>query len=869
MFKGLTQRAQKVLTILAQEEAKRFHSDQLLPEHIILALLRDGEGVAVKALQRVKVGLEEMQAEIERSLPKGKGGLILGDVPPSKRGQKILEDSAEEARGMGHEYIGTEHLLLAAAKEQGSVVSRHLATYNVTPNVLREAILAISGGGEARPNGPGPAGTARKKPAAAARKPTPTLDEFGRDLTALAREGKLDPVIGREKEIQRVIQILARRTKNNPVLIGEPGVGKTAIVEGLAQKIVEGTVPEVLVGRRVLVLDLASLVAGTKYRGEFEERLKRVMKEILSAGNVVLFIDELHTIIGAGGAEGAIDASNMLKPALSRGELQCIGATTLNEYKKHIERDAALERRFQPIVVTEPSVEETVAILRGIKKNYEAHHKVTYDEAALEAAATLSRRYITERFLPDKAIDLVDESGSRKRIRTSIRPRELADLEKEIERLNVEKANLVNTQNYEKAAAVRDTVRQLRSRVEEIKKAWESTVRPEENVVGVEDIQQVISDMTGIPLSRIVQSESEKLLHIEEELHRTVVGQDEAISVIASAIRRSRTGLSSARRPLGSFIFLGGTGVGKTHVARTLARFLFGDEEALIRIDMSDFMEKHNVSRLVGAPPGYVGYEEGGLLTEKIRRRPFAVVLLDEIEKAHPDVFNVLLQVLEEGQLADNLGHAVSFRNAVLIMTSNLGARDINRDTLLGFQSEEGGMNQRDIRSFVMNEVKRVFNPEFINRIDEIVVFHNLDRTHLGQIFDNMLKEIDGRLAEQKIHLDMKKRAREWLIEKGYDEKYGARPLRRLLQKEVEDPLSVEILKGRFTAGDTVEVELRGEKIAFRRRGERSEIVGPSGDGAVAAQEVEGPSKGAPSQEGPAQETPAEGVGREAEPAAT
>ena len=522
----------------------------------------------------------------------------------------------------------------------------------------------------------------RRRPQTPTKKPTPTLDEFGRDLTAFARENKLDPVIGREKEIQRVIQILARRTKNNPVLIGEPGVGKTAIVEGLAQKIVDGTVPEVLIGKRVLTLDLASLVAGTKYRGEFEERLKRVMKEILTAGNVVLFIDELHTIIGAGGAEGAIDASNMLKPALSRGELQCIGATTLNEYKKHIEKDAALERRFQPIYVSEPSVDETVEILKGIKKNYEEHHHVTYTPAAIEAASTLSRRYITERYLPDKAIDLIDESGSRRRIRNSIRPRELADLEKEIERLNAEKTNLVNTQNYEKAAAVRDMVRQLKVKVDEIKKTWESTIAVEENVVDVEDIQQVISDMTGIPLSRIVQSESEKLLHIEEELHKKVIGQEEAISVIASAIRRSRTGLSSARRPLGSFVFLGPTGVGKTLVAKTLAEFLFGDPDALVRIDMSDFMEKHNVSRLVGAPPGYVGYEEGGLLTEKIRRRPFSVILLDEIEKAHPDVFNILLQVLEEGQLSDNLGHSVSFRNSVMIMTSNLGAREINKDSI-------------------------------------------------------------------------------------------------------------------------------------------------------------------------------------------
>ncbi len=815
MFKGLTQRAQKVLTILAQEEAKRFHSDQLLPEHIILALLKDGEGVGVKAIQRLKVSTAEMQSEIERSLPKGKGGLILGDVPPSKRGQKILEDSAEEARSMGHEYIGTEHLLLAAVKEQGSIVSRYLSKFSVTANALRDAVLQISGAGDVRqPQNP----ASKKKAQTPPKKPTPTLDEFGRDLTAFAREGKLDPVIGREKEIQRVIQILARRTKNNPVLIGEPGVGKTAIVEGLAQKIVEATVPEVLIGKRVLTLDLASLVAGTKYRGEFEERLKRVMKEILSAGNIVLFIDELHTIIGAGGAEGAIDASNMLKPALSRGELQCIGATTLNEFKKHIEKDAALERRFQPIYVSEPSVEETVEILRGIKKNYEDHHHVTYTPASLEAASMLSRRYVTERYLPDKAIDLIDESGSRKRIKNSIRPKELADLEREIDRLNAEKAALVNTQNYEKAAAVRDTVRQLKAKVDEIKKSWESTIAYEENVVDVEDIQQVISDMTGIPLSRIVQSESEKLLHIEEELHKQVIGQDEAISVIASAIRRSRTGLSSTRRPLGSFVFLGPTGVGKTLVAKTLAEFLFGDEDALVRIDMSDFMEKHNVSRLVGAPPGYVGYEEGGLLTEKIRRRPFSVILLDEIEKAHPDVFNILLQVLEEGQLSDNLGHAVSFRNSVLIMTSNLGARDINKETSLGFQSEEGGMNFKEIKNFVMGEVKRAFNPEFINRIDEIVVFHNLNKTHLMQIFELMVKEISDRLTEQAIGITVKKKAKEFLIDKGFDEKFGARPLRRLLQKEVEDPLSLEILKGRFKSGDTIDIDVRADKVVFRRQ---------------------------------------------------
>ncbi len=813
MFKGLTQRAQKVLTILAQEEAKRFHSDQLLPEHIVLAILKDGEGVAIKALQMLKVNIAEMQIEIEKEIPRGKGGLILGDVPPSKRGQKVLEDSTEEAKNMGHEYIGTEHFLLAAAREQGSVTARYLARYNISIGMLRDVVIRINGLGDVNQQV-----NRKKKPQMVSRKVTPTLDEFGRDLTAYAKEGKLDPVIGRAREIQRVIQILARRTKNNPVLIGEPGVGKTAIVEGLAQRIVEGNVPEILIGKRVLTLDLASLVAGTKYRGEFEERLKRVMKEIVTAKNIILFIDELHTIIGAGGAEGAIDASNMLKPALSRGELQCIGATTLNEYKKYIEKDAALERRFQSIFVDEPSVEETIEILRGIKSRYEEHHHVKYTEDALKAAASLSSRYISDRFLPDKAIDLIDEAGSRRRIRNSIRPKEIQDLEKEIERLNIEKANLVSTQNYEKAAAVRDTVRQLKQKVEEIKQNWVQNINSEENIVDANEIQLVISDITGIPISRIAQNESEKLLHIEEELHKKVIGQDEAISVIASAIRRSRTGLSSPKRPLGSFVFLGPTGVGKTLVAKTLAEFLFGNEDALIRIDMSDFMEKHNVSRLVGAPPGYVGYEEGGLLTEKIRRRPYSVILLDEIEKAHPDVFNLLLQVLEEGQLQDNLGHVVSFRNAVLIMTSNAGAREISKDSALGFQADDHAIKFSDIKSSVMGEVKKLFNPEFINRIDEIVVFHSLSMEHITKIFEIMVNEIRERLQEQNIGLEITKEAREYLIKEGFDEKFGARPLRRALQKQIEDTLSLEILRKKFESGDTVIVDCKDDAIIFRKK---------------------------------------------------
>lgn len=813
MFKGLTQRAQKVLTILAQEEAKRFHSEQLLPEHVILSLLKDGQGVAVKALQKAKVDIGEMQLEIENSLTMGKGGLILGDVPPSRRGKKILEESAEEARSMGHEYIGTEHLLLAAVREEGSIVTRYLARHGIAFNLLREIIIRING-----VNNTYQSGQARKKNLAAGRKTTPTLDEFSRDLTSLAREGKLDPVIDRKKEIKRVIQILARRTKNNPVLIGEPGVGKTAIVEGLAQIIVRGSIPSVLAGRRVVTLDLASLVAGTKYRGEFEERLKRVMKEILKTRDVILFIDELHTIIGAGGAEGAIDASNMLKPALSRGELQCIGATTLNDYKKYIERDAALERRFQAIYVDEPTVEETVEILKGIKEQYAKHHRVTYTYEALETAANLSSRYITERFLPDKAIDLIDEAGSRKRIGNSVPPGDLSELEKEIEGLTYEKIALVNNQNYEQAAAIRDTLKELKTKVDSLKQEWESSIKVEENLVDAEDIQSIISEITGIPLSRIAQSESTKLLQIEKELHNSVVGQDEAISVIASAIRRSRTGLSSPKRPMGSFIFLGPTGVGKTLLAKTLAEFLFGNPEALIRIDMSDFMEKHNVSRLVGAPPGYIGYEEGGLLTEKIRRRPYSVILLDEIEKAHPDVFNLLLQVLEEGQLQDNLGHLVSFRNTVLIMTSNAGAREISKESALGFQMTEGTLLFDEIKSSALNELKRLFNPEFINRVDEIVVFHSLNKVHLAAILEMMICEMQERLVEQNISLEMRKGVKEYLVKKGYDEKFGARPLRRILQKDVEDPLSVEILKGRFRQGSSIVVDLKEKNIVFRSK---------------------------------------------------
>ena len=746
-----------------------------------------------------------MRAEIEKIVGTGDNVMLLGEIPFTPRAKKVLELAVEEAQNMGHSHVGTEHLLLGLIREEEGVAAQVLENLGVRLDIVREEVISLLGEGQPGPTAPAtPARTS-----GGTKSKTPTLDEFGRDLTLMAKDNKLDPVIGRADEIERLIQILSRRTKNNPVLIGDPGVGKTAIVEGLAQKISSGDVAEILMSKRVMTLDLAAVVAGTKYRGEFEQRLKNIIEEIRRAKNsIILFIDELHTVIGAGAAEGAIDASNILKPALARGELQCIGATTYDEYRKYIEHDAALERRFQPITVDPPSIEDTVKILTGLREKYEVHHKVKFSDDALLAAAELADRYIADRFLPDKAIDLIDEAGSRARLQTTVLPQNLKDKEVEIAQVAKDKDTAIASQEYEKAARLRDKEKELRKNLDDSKKKWKEKREITQPTVSAEDIAGIVAKWTGIPVQRLTEKESDRLVQLEEELHKRVVGQEEAIKSLSQAIRRSRTGLKDPKKPIGSFIFLGPTGVGKTELARACSEVLFGEEEAMIRIDMSEYMEKFSVSRLIGAPPGYVGYEEGGQLTEAVRRKPYSVVLLDEIEKAHPDVFNILLQVLDDGQLTDNLGHKVSFKNTVVIMTSNVGARQISRGKSLGFLVEDDA--KRDYQSMketVMEEVKRAFNPEFLNRIDDVIFFHALSKEDMKKILELMLARVREKLQIQGYVISLTDEAKGHLLEKGFDPHYGARPLQRTIQRLIEDTLASEILSKRFSAPCTIYVD--------------------------------------------------------------
>ncbi|WP_188456355.1 ATP-dependent protease ATP-binding subunit ClpC [Virgibacillus oceani] len=806
MFGRFTERAQKVLA-LSQEEAVRLGHNNIGTEHILLGLVREGEGIAAKALQSLGLEVGKIQEEVEQLIGVGKQAMQTIHYTP--RAKKVVELSQDEARKLGHSYVGTEHILLGLIREGEGVAARVLSNLGVSLNKARQQVLQLLGSNESQ------AGRQGRNQSTSAN--TPTLDSLARDLTTIAKEGNIDPVIGRSKEIERVIQVLSRRTKNNPVLIGEPGVGKTAVAEGLAQQIVNNEVPETLRDKRVMTLDMGTVVAGTKYRGEFEDRLKKVMEEIRQAGNIILFIDELHTLIGAGGAEGAIDASNILKPSLARGELQCIGATTLDEYRKYIEKDAALERRFQPIQVDEPTLEETIQILKGLRDRYEAHHRVTITDEAVDAAANLSDRYITDRFLPDKAIDLIDEAGSKVRLRSYTVPPNLKELEQKLEEVRKEKDAAVQSQEFEKAASLRDSEQRLREELETTKNQWKEKQGQENSEVTVEDIANVVSTWTGVPVSKLTKDETERLLNMEEVLHNRVIGQGEAVKAVSKAIRRARAGLKDPKRPIGSFIFLGPTGVGKTELARALAEAMFEDEDAIIRIDMSEYMEKHSTSRLVGSPPGYVGYEEGGQLTEKVRRKPYSVVLLDEVEKAHPEVFNILLQVLEDGRLTDSKGRVVDFRNTVLIMTSNVGASELKRNKYVGFNLGEEGKEYSDMKSKVMEELKKAFRPEFLNRIDETIVFHSLEKKHMKNIVSLMVQQLQRRLREQDIDFSLTDKALEKIASEGFDPEYGARPLRRSIQKNVEDLLSEELLKETIAKGQKVKIGLnnKGEFIVL------------------------------------------------------
>ena len=811
---NFTDRVRKVLQ-MAREEAARLHHEYVGTEHILLGLIREGEGVAAAVLQNLNVDLDEIQQKIEETVKKGKAAAAAGpDLPYTSRAKKVLELAMTEARELNHSYVGTEHLLLGLLREEKGIAAQVLTDAGVNLEQSRAETLRLLGSD--MPQQPAAATTSSSAaPKSEKKSKTPALDHFCRDLTQLAAEGQLDPTIGRAKEIERVMEILARRKKNNPVLIGEPGVGKTAIVEGLALMIANGLCPDVLRDHRVLSLDMAAVIAGTKYRGQFEERLKAVMNEIAQNKNIILFIDELHTLVGAGAAEGAIDASNMLKPALARGELQCVGASTLNEYRKYIEKDGALERRFQTVMVEPPSIPETIEILKGLRKKYEEHHRISIPDPTLEAAAELSERYITDRFLPDKAIDVIDEAGARARLASQVPPVEVSELKGQLEKVNVQKEEAVRDQNFERAAALRDQERDLQNQIRLKQEEWERERQTRRPVIDEEAIAFIVSRWTGIPVTRLQEAETTRLLRMEDELHGSVVGQDEAIHAVSRAIRRSRAGLKDPKRPIGSFIFSGPTGVGKTELARALAKFLFADASALIRVDMSEYMEKFSVSRLIGAPPGYVGYEDSGTLTKAVRRKPYSVVLLDEIEKAHPDVFNILLQVLDEGHLTDNYGRLIDFKNTVVIMTSNVGARDIMQGRSLGFHGGSAGASFEKMQETVKDEMQKTFNPEFLNRLDDVIVFHPLEKEHIAEIVKILLREVQRRLGDE---VRLTQAALDYLVEHGFDKSYGARPLRRAIQRYIEDPLSEKILLGDFGRGDEIEVDVAPErdKLAFR-----------------------------------------------------